>query len=34
MWRRAGIALLVIGLAYGVGFMSDAALNDDPCVLA
>jgi hypothetical protein len=26
--------LIVIGIAYGVGLMSDAVLNDDPCVSA
>jgi hypothetical protein len=34
MSRRLVIALILIGIAYGVGFMSDAVLNDDPCVSA
>jgi hypothetical protein len=31
MGRRVVLALVVVGIAYGVGWMSDAALNDDPC---
>jgi hypothetical protein len=33
MGRRAVLALLVVCIAYGVGWMSDVVLNDDPCVL-
>jgi hypothetical protein len=28
------IAVLVLCVAYGVGWMSDAVLNDDPCISA
>jgi hypothetical protein len=26
------LVVVVIGIAYGVGWMSDAILNDDPCL--
>ena len=31
MGRRVVLGLIVVGIAYGVGWMSDAVLNDDPC---
>jgi hypothetical protein len=31
MGRCVVLALIVVGIAYGVGWMSDAMLNDDPC---
>src|ERR1700754_197299 len=34
MGRRVVLALLVVGIAYGVGWVSDAVLNDDPCIAA
>ena len=34
MGRRVVLALIVVGIAYGVGWMSDAVLNDDPCISA
>jgi hypothetical protein len=34
MDRRVVLALMVVGIAYGVGWMSDAVLNDDPCISA
>ncbi len=34
MIRRVAIAALLIGVAYGVGWMSQAALGDDPCLPA
>jgi hypothetical protein len=34
MGRRAVLGLIVVGIAYGVGWMSDAMLNDDPCISA
>lgn len=34
MGRRVVLALIVVGIAYGVGWMSDAVLNDDPCASA
>jgi hypothetical protein len=34
MGRRAVLALIVVGIAYGVGWVSDAVLNDDPCISA
>ena len=33
MGRRVVLGLIVVGIAYGVGWMSDAVLNDDPCRL-
>jgi hypothetical protein len=34
MGRRLFVALIVVGIAYCVGWMADAVLNDDPCVSA
>jgi hypothetical protein len=34
MGTRIAVGLALVGIAYGVGWMSDAALNDDPCVSA
>jgi hypothetical protein len=34
MGRRTLVGLALVGLAYGVGWMSDAVLNDDPCISA
>jgi hypothetical protein len=30
--RRFVLVVVMVGVAYGVGWMSDAVLNDDPCV--
>ena len=32
MGRRVVLAVVVVGIAYGIGWMSDALLNDDPCI--
>jgi hypothetical protein len=34
MGRRAVLAVVVVGMAYGVGWIGDALLNDDPCASA
>jgi hypothetical protein len=31
---RGVVGLIVVAIAYGVGLMGDAVLNDDPCVLS
>ena len=34
MPRRVLVVCVVVAIAYGVGWLSDAALNDDPCLLS
>ena len=34
MARRVVVGVIVVAIAYGVGWMSDAVLYDDPCTFA